>query len=114
MTPLHEQVSLWPFLILTIAFGGWCARSAGRSYAEGWRPAYWLPLIMLPLAASIRFLHYALFEGSLLSMQYFLSDYSVVLVFATWGYLTRRSELMAGLYPFAYRRYGLIAWRDRK
>ena len=114
MTPFHEQASFWPFLILTVVFGGWCARIAGRSFAESWRPFYVLPLALLALAAGVRFLHFALFEGTLLSLQYFTADYAILLGFAAWGYLTRRSELMAGLYPFAFKRYGLIAWRNKR
>lgn len=114
MHPFFEESSAWPFLILTAAFGGWCARIVGRSLASGWRPAYLLPLALLPLVFGIRFLHYALYEATLLSMQYFLADYSICACFAAWGYLTRRSELMSRLYPFLFRRYGLIAWKDRR
>jgi predicted MFS family arabinose efflux permease len=112
MSIFFEEASFWPFVILTLGLGGWTARTAGRSLANSWRPIALLPIIVLPLAASIRFLHFALYGASLFSGRYFLSDYAFVLVFALWGYLTRHSELMKGLYPWAFKRYGPIGWRE--
>jgi predicted MFS family arabinose efflux permease len=114
MTYLYEEPSFWPFLILTLGIGGWTARTAGRSLADSWRPAVLLPVVVLPLAGAIRFLHFALYEATLFSAYYFAVDYGFVLLFAAWGYLSRRSELMNGLYPWAFKRYGLLGWREIK
>jgi len=105
-TYLYEEPSFW--------LGGWTARTAGRSLANSWHPMALLPFVVLPLAAGIRFLHFGLYGGTLFSASYFLSDYLFILVFAAWGYLTRRAELMYGLYPWAFRRYGPIGWREIK
>jgi signal transduction histidine kinase len=108
---LYQESGPWPFLILTIGLGGWSARIAGRSLANSWQNMGFLPFLILPLAASIRFLHYALYGAILFSSSYFLVDYGFILIFAAWGYFTRRSELMNGLYPWAFRRYALLGWR---
>jgi predicted MFS family arabinose efflux permease len=111
---LYEEASFWPFLILTIGLGGWTARIAGRSLANSWHSNLLLPLIALPLVASVRFLHFALYGATLFSIPYFLTGYGFILVFAVWGYLIRRAELMNGLYPWAFRRYGPFNWREIK
>ncbi|MES2906838.1 MAG: hypothetical protein V4691_07425 [Pseudomonadota bacterium] len=114
MTFIHEEASFWPFLILTIALGGWCAKVAGRKFAASWRPFYMLPVVILVLAFGIRFLHYGLYNATLFSLHYFLVDYAFALAFAIWGYFTKRSELMNGLYPWAFKRYCLVGWRETK
>lgn len=114
MTFLYEEASFWPFVILTLGLGGWTARVAGAKLASSWRPVYLLPLAILPLGAGIRFLHYSLYDSTLFSTHYFLADYAFVLGFATWGYFTKRSELMNGLYPWMFQRYGPVAWRENK
>jgi hypothetical protein len=112
MAYFFEEQSVWPFLILTIALGGWTARTAGRGLANSWHAIVLLPFVILPLAAGIRFLHFGLYGATLFSPYYFLVDYGFTLVFAAWGYFTRRAELMSGLYPWAFRRYGPLGWRE--
>ena len=107
----YQEATPWPFLILTLGLGGWTARIAGRGLANSWRKIGLLPLFILPLTASIRFLHFALYNDMLFSGYYFLADYAFLLIFAAWGYFTRRSELMNGLYPWTFRRYALLGWR---
>jgi hypothetical protein len=68
---------------------------------------------MIPLGLALRFFHYALFNGELLSFHYFISD-TAVLVWATLlGYRLTMARQMVSQYPWAYERAGLLSWRPR-
>ncbi len=111
-TFIYEGSGLWPFLILTLGIGGFMTAIAGRGLASRWYPAKLLPLIVLLIAAFVRFLHFALYDGTLFSTYYFLADFIFCLFFAALSYFDRRAALMSGLYPWAFRRYGLLGWKE--
>jgi FtsH-binding integral membrane protein len=105
--------SPWVFLLLTIVLGGGAAFLSGRSMAREWRPLAQLMLFMIPLAAAVRFLHYALFQEQLLSLSHFLIS-AVFLVFcAVLGYRLKRADQMVTQYPWLYERSGLLTWRSK-
>jgi hypothetical protein len=113
MTWLFVEDRLSVFLILTVIIGGGAAFLAGRNLASRWRPA-WMPVaFMIPLGLALRFFHYALFNGDLLSVHYFLSD-TAVLVWATLlGYRLTMAKQMVSQYPWAYEKAGLLSWRPK-
>jgi hypothetical protein len=93
--------TLFVFLGLSVVLGGGAAFSTGRALAKHWRPFWLAPLAMLPLAAGVRFLHYALFDEPLISLRGFAADYGVVLGLAFLGFrLARKSQMK--------RQYGWI------
>lgn len=111
---LFVEDSKWIFLIMTVVFGGGAAFLAGRAMARKWRPM-WMPLIaMLPLAAGLRFLHYALFEAQLTSLHYFVTDFLVLLAFALFGYRSSLARQMAAQYPWLYEKSGPFGWRSKR
>ena len=69
---------------------------------------------MLLLACAVRFLHFALFEGSLLSLRYYLSDLVVLIVFGTIGFRLTRVWQMTTQYPWLYQRTSPFGWTERK
>jgi hypothetical protein len=83
---LFVEQSFWIFLILTVIMGGGAAFMAGRSLASGWKPVGLLLAYMIPATAGVRFLHFALFEAQLFSLQYFLAHGLVLVGFALLGY----------------------------
>ena len=89
---------LWIFLLLTVVLGGGAAFVSGKSVAETWRPFAQVPIYMLLLAASVRFLHFALFEEPFLAPMSFLVDFLVLACFAVSGYRLARSRQMAMQY----------------
>lgn len=106
--------NFWNFLIMTVIIAGGAAFMAGRALAEGWRPV-WLPLLyMVPLAAALRFFHYALFNGTLLSIHYFLVDLAVLIIACLFGYQLMRASQMTRQYPWLYERSGPLSWKLRK
>ena len=100
------------FIVLTLIFGGTMAFASGRAIALTWRPFLQVPVYMLPLAAMVRFLHFALFEEALLSFYFFLLTFLILSLFALWGYQTTRAKQMVRQYPFAFSKAGSFGWRD--
>ena len=104
---------LWVFLLITLVLGGGAASVAGRAIAQTWRPLWHIPLYMLLLACTVRFLHFALFEEVLVSFKNLLVDFAVLLVLGLLGYRAMRAEQMATRYDWLYDRAGRFGWRRR-
>ncbi|KNY16935.1 membrane protein [Shinella sp. SUS2] len=79
---LDEEPSTWQFLFITVIMGGWTAWRTGKSVVENWQNYAMLVIYVLLLAAAIRFVHHALFHGSMLTFQYYVVDTVVLLLFA--------------------------------
>jgi hypothetical protein len=102
------------FLVLTIIIGGGAAFLGGRGLARSWKPFWRLFVYMALLAAAIRFFHYALFDGALLSPYYYLVTYAVLLAAACLGFRTMRTTQMVTQYGWLYQRTSPLTWRDRR
>ena len=90
---------LTPFLLLTLAIGGGAAWRTGQAVAEGWQPVWpVLPLHGDHRAAAVRFLHYALFGATLVSLPSFLVDFTLLAVIALVAYRIRRARHMTEQY----------------
>ncbi|MBC8038900.1 MAG: hypothetical protein H7X89_16980 [Rhizobiales bacterium] len=101
------------FLFMTVIIGGGAAFVAGRSLASRWRPP-WLPAsYMILLGVALRFFHYALFNGDLLSLHYFITDTAVLIAATLLGYRLTMVNQMVRQYPWAYERSGLLSWRAK-
>ena len=92
--------SLWSFLLVTVILGGGAAWLAGRAIAQTWRPLWQAVLYMFVLAAAVRFIHYALFEGTLLSLGAYARDAAVAIGLAAAGFRLMRAHQMATQYGF--------------
>ncbi|HEX2448076.1 MAG TPA: hypothetical protein VHK26_07810 [Methyloceanibacter sp.] len=103
----------WVFLVLTVIIGGAGAFLSGRSLARSWKPFGRIFLYMALLAAAVRFFHYALFDGNLLSLYYYLVTYIVLLAAASLGYRMMRTTQMVTQYRWLYERTGPLTWRAR-
>jgi hypothetical protein len=112
MTWLSDD-GLRVFLALTVIIGGGAAFLAGRGLARSWKPFWRVFFYMALLAAAVRFFHYALFDGKLLSLYYYLVAYAVLLAAASLGYRTMRTTQMVTQYRWLYERTGPFTWRDR-
>ncbi|MBZ0229364.1 MAG: hypothetical protein K8F58_13070 [Bauldia sp.] len=106
------EVSLADFLLVTVFLGGGAAYLTGRAVALTWRRMLKLLVYLLLLAAAVRFIHYALFGGTLLSPQYYLVDLAVLLCIGGLGFRITRARQMTGQYSWLYRNAGL-GWRPR-
>jgi hypothetical protein len=113
MTWLSDD-SLRVFLVLTLIIGGGAAFLAGRSLAGSWKPPGRIFFYMALLAAAVRFFHYALFDGELLSLYYYLVAYVVLLAAASLGYRVMRTTQMVTQYRWIYERTSPLTWRERR
>jgi hypothetical protein len=95
---LSEERSLGVFLLVSVAMGGGAAWLTGRAIAGTWRPWWQAIAYALILGAVVRFFHFALFEGTLLSSRYYLVDTIVCLIAALLGYRATRLRQMSTQY----------------
>lgn len=109
MTFLWE-VSAWEFVFVTMILAGGAAFLTGRAVARAWEGETRLVVYMVLLAAATRFIHFALFGGSLLSLQYYLVDFTVITIIALLGKRMTRAKQMSTQYSFEYVRSSAIAW----
>jgi hypothetical protein len=105
--------SIYTFLGLTVVLGGIAAWLTGRAVALAWSPVWLAVIYSLPLAAAVRFLHYALFDGRLLNLPYFSVDFAVIVLIALIAYRFTRTRQMALQYGWLYQRTTPLTWRRR-
>ena len=110
---LYEEGSIWLFLLVTIVLGGGAAWLAGRAIASTWRPWWHVAGYMLILGAAVRFIHFALFEGTLLSPQFYGVDTVVCLFFGFLGFRATRVAQMTTQYSWINARAGFMRWARR-
>lgn len=106
--------SFWTFFFITVVIGGGAGLMAGRSLASKWRPISQPILYMLLLGAAVRFFHFALFEGTLLSIHYYVVDTIVLICISLLGYRLTRVSQMVTQYRWLYVRTGPFSWRQKK
>ena len=110
---LYEEDSIGLFVLVTIVMGGGAAWLAGRAIAGTWRPWWQVAGYMLILGLSVRFIHFALFEGTLLSLQFYAVDTVVCLIFGYLGFRVTRVAQMTTQYAWINTRAGLLRWTRR-
>jgi hypothetical protein len=110
---LYEEHSAWLFILVTVVMGGLAAWQMGRSIAQTWRPFVVLFIYAALLTCGVRFIHYALFQGTLTSPHFFIVDYVVILTLAALGWRKRRAEQMASQYAFSFQPSGPFGWRRK-
>jgi hypothetical protein len=110
---LYEEDSLGVFLLVTVVLGGGAAALAGRAVALTWRPWWQVVVYMLMLGAAVRFIHFALFEGTLLSIHYYAVDSLVCMAFGFAGFQAARARRMADQYPWINALDGPLRWRRK-
>ena len=110
---LYEEPSAWLFLLVTVVMGGWAGWMTARGIALTWRPVWQCVVALLVVAGVVRFFHYALFEGTLLSLRFYLVDAAVILTIGLLGYRFTRARQMTTQYRWLYRRAGPFGWRER-
>ncbi|MBN8913276.1 MAG: hypothetical protein J0H65_14705 [Rhizobiales bacterium] len=103
----------WHFVLLTLLIGGGAAWRTGQAVAQGWGALWPVVTYTALLAAAVRFLHYALFGGPLLSLASYLVDFAILALIALVGYRARRTRHMTEQYPWMFQRTSPFSWRDR-
>ena len=93
--------------------GGTAAWLAGRAIARTWRPFWHLFFYMALLGAAVRFVHFALFEGMLLSPVSYAVDTLYLLLVGALAWRTTRAAQMATQYYWLFERTSPLTWRAR-
>src|SRR3954447_11317661 len=94
------EVSWAAFLTLTVLLGGAGAWMTGRALARSWRPLSRVLLYTGLMGLALRFLHFALANGSLLSVRYYLTDTAVLAITAALAWRVTRTSQMVRQYPW--------------
>lgn len=109
----YEENALGIFLLVTIVLGGGAAWLAGRAIALTWRPWWQVATYSLVLGAAVRFIHFSLFNGTLLSPHYYLVDAAFCLAFGVLGFRAARVKQMVEQYHWLNAPSGPLRWRRK-
>ena len=111
---LYEEDSFGVFVLVTVILGGGAAALSGRAIAATWRPWGQVVAYSFILGEAVRFFHFALFGGTLLSAHYYLVDCAVCLAFGLLGFRAARAAQMVTQYRWINVPDGLLRWRKKR
>jgi hypothetical protein len=109
----YEEGSFGIFILVSIILGGGAAALAGRAIALTWRTRWQVVGYMLILGAAVRFIHFALFGGTLLSVHYYAVDALICMAFGFAGFQAARAGQMTTQYPWINAPNGPFRWRRK-
>ena len=110
---LYEEDYIGLFVLVTVIMGGGAAWLAGRAIASTWRPWWHVAFYMLLLGVTVRFIHFALFEGTFVSPHFYAVDTAVCLIFGYLGFRATRVTQMTTQYRWINARAGALRWARR-
>lgn len=110
---IHEVANPLVFVLVTALLGGGAAWMTGRAVARGWGSMRTLLFYCLLLGGGVRFLHYALFGGTMFSVHYYAVDVAVLIGLGFMSYRMTRVRQMTTQYRWLYEKAGPFAWRSR-
>ena len=113
MSGLYEHESWLQVALVTGIIGGGAAWLTGRAIASTWRPFWHVVAYTLLLGCAVRFVHFALFEGALLSPASYAADALYLLMLGALAWRTTRAAQMATQYYWLYERTGPLTWRPK-
>ena len=114
LASLYFNENALQVFFVTCLIGGGAAWATGRALANTWRPFGLAIFYLLLLGAAIRFAHFALFQGELLSLSSYLSDTAFLLTVGGLSWRLTRARRMVTQYRWLYERAGPLSWRERK
>lgn len=107
------ETSLADFLLVSLVLGGAAAWRTGEAVARGWGPYSHLLVYGALLTFAVRFVHFALFDDTLFSLQNFVVEFVLLLSIATLGFRSVRRRQMTVQYGWLFEEAGPMAWRQR-
>lgn len=109
----YEEGSFGVFLLVTIILGGGAAALTGRAIATTWRPWWQVVAYSFILGGAVRFIHFSVFDATLLSLHYYLTDSVLCTAFGLLGFRTARASQMVNQYRWLNEAVGPMRWRRR-
>lgn len=113
MEPLYAHETPLQILLVTGLIGGGAAWLTGRAIALTWRPTWHVVAYLVLLGAAVRFVHFALFQASLLSIASYAADTLFLLAVGGVAWRVTRARQMVTQYDWLYERAGPFNWRER-
>lgn len=107
------EISLFEFIFVTVILGGGASYLTGRAIAITWRPLWTLFWFIFLLNLFVRFIHFSLYSGTLLTLHYLLVDYVVLTAIALIGYRITRTNQMVTQYSWEVERASPFSWREK-
>jgi branched-chain amino acid transport system ATP-binding protein len=101
------------FLCITVIFMGGCAVMAGQALGRTWRPLWHALPYSILLGGADRFLVFALFDGTLISLPGYLLDSATLLLLVALSHRATLAGQMTNQYPWLYKRVGWFRWEER-
>ncbi len=89
-------------------------RLAGRAIASTWRSIWVVVAAMLAMGLAVRFVHFALFNETLLKPGTYAVETLVLLTIACLSFQRTRAQQMVRQYYWLYEANGPLAWRLRQ
>ncbi len=103
----------WVIVLLTVVLAGAAAWRTGQAVAQSWSPSWPVAVYALLLSAAVQFLHYALFQGPLLSVPTLCSIGRFLAAVALASNRVSRARMMSDNYAFAFEGAGPFGWRRK-
>ena len=113
MGGFYTDESLLQIVLVSGLIGGGAAWLAGRAIAGTWRPFGHVIGYMAILGAAVRFVHFSLFEGTLLSLPSYAADTFFLIVAGSLAWRITRTNQMVRQYCWLYERTSPLTWRER-
>lgn len=110
---LYEEPVIWEFFFITFVLGGWAAWMTGRACAKTWRSYGALFVSLLALGVAVRFIHHALFGGTMFSLHYYVVDTIILMILGFLGYQYTRTNQMVGQYGWLYQKASPLSWKPK-
>jgi len=110
---LAEEDNFGVFFLVTVFLGGGAAWLTGRAAALTWRPVWQVVVYTLILGFAVRFIHFSLFDGTLLSFHFYLVDAAFCLVVGLLGFRVARVGQMIRQYRWINEAGGALRWHRK-
>lgn len=111
---LYSNESIFQVLFVTLVLGAGCALLAGRAIALTWRSIWIAVIAMVPMGLAVRFVHFALFNETLLQPQTYLVETAILIAAACLSFQRTRASQMVKQYYWLYEPNGPLGWRLRQ
>ena len=111
---LSSNESIFQVLFVTLVLGGGCALLAGQAIASTWRSIWVAVAAMIPMGFAVRFVHFALFNETLLVPRTYAAETLVLMAIACLSFQRARALQMVSQYYWLYEANGPLSWRLRQ